>query len=137
MASPFATSIPETSTPSAVSRSRLSRPKSSSPTREMMAAGVPRRPIWSMKIAGAPDGNGPTRGWGSRNPSPLVVATISTRISPTVSTFFDMAQTLPSSRMEMHNCRTPFSRTSMPAAAAMRTATGSRMDQHLDVVPAH
>jgi hypothetical protein len=29
----------------------------------MMAAGVPRRAIWSMKIPGAPEGNGPTRGW--------------------------------------------------------------------------
>jgi hypothetical protein len=55
----------------------------------------------------------------------LVVATISTRISPTVSTFFDMAQTLPSSRMEMHNCRTPFSRTSVPAAVANWLTDGS------------
>src|ERR1700722_4107307 len=38
-----------------------------------------------MKIAGAPLGNGPIRGCGSRNPVPVVVAMISTRISPIVS----------------------------------------------------
>ena len=37
-----------------------------------------------MKIAGAPDGKGPIKLIGSRNPSPFSVAMISTRISPIV-----------------------------------------------------
>src|ERR1700758_5236885 len=62
----------------------FSLPKSSSPTAPTMAADPPILAHWSMKIAGAPLGKGPRRGSGSRNPSPSDVATISTRISPTV-----------------------------------------------------
>ena len=70
------------------SRSTLRRPKSSSPTQPIMPQGWPSFATWSMKMAGAPDGNGPTSGIGSRKPSPTSVAMISTRISPMVMTFF-------------------------------------------------
>ncbi len=53
-----------------------------------MPHGWPSFATWSMKIAGAPDGNGPTSGIASRKPSPISVAMISTRISPMVMTFF-------------------------------------------------
>ena len=55
--------------------------------RKMMAHGTPSLPAWSMKMAGAPEGKGPTSGCASRKPSPLPVATISTTISPMVSIF--------------------------------------------------
>ena len=53
------TAMAETSTPSRRSRSMLSRPKSSSPTQPIMPQGWPSFATWSMKMAGAPRGNGP------------------------------------------------------------------------------
>ena len=41
-----------------------------------------------MKMAGAPEGNGPISLTGSRKPSPRSVAMISTRISPMVTIVF-------------------------------------------------
>src|SRR5580658_2744721 len=72
------------STPSRRKRSMFSHPKSSSPTQPMIPAGRPSRPTWSMKMAGAPLGKGPTRVPGSRKLWPRSVAMISTRISPMV-----------------------------------------------------
>ncbi len=63
----------------------LARPKSSSPTAAMIPQGVPSFATWSMKMAGAPLGNGPTKSSGSRKPSPGPVAMISTSTSPSVA----------------------------------------------------
>src|SRR5271170_5701059 len=72
------------STPSRRRRSMFSQPKSSSPTQPMIPAERPSRPTWSMKMAGAPLGKGPTRVPGARKLWPRSVVMISTKISPIV-----------------------------------------------------
>src|SRR6185369_17318118 len=80
--------IAATSTPSSRNRSVHKAPKSSRPTALIMAQGWPSRAAWSMKIAGAPEANGPMSEIGARKPCPAFVAMISTRISPMVSIRF-------------------------------------------------
>jgi len=52
-------------------------------------------PTWSMKIAGAPLGNGPIRCIGSRTPWSRSCAMISTRISPIVRTLMQKNRSEP------------------------------------------
>ncbi len=56
-----------------------------------MPQGWPSLAAWSMKIAGAPEANGPMSGMAAVKPCPGSTAMISTTISPMVMIFFMIA----------------------------------------------
>jgi hypothetical protein len=85
-ASPGTRRIAQTSTPLARRRSMFKVPNASAPTQLMSAEAAPQRAAWSAKMAGAPLGQGPANGPGARKVWPTLVAIISTRISPSVTT---------------------------------------------------